>query len=65
MSGVANKHYKVKISEANLYVRKMTLNDDVVTGIEKALLNSPASYPYFETLIKTFLASTGLHSSTQ
>ena len=40
----------------------MTLNDDVVSAIEKTLLNSPASCPYFETLIKTFLASAGLHS---
>ena len=62
MSDDAAKHYKVKIVEANLYVRKMTLNDDVVSAIEKTLLSSPASYPYLETLTKTFLASTGLHS---
>ena len=30
---VAAKHYKVKIIEVNLYVRKMTLNDDVVSLI--------------------------------
>ena len=46
--------------EDNLYVRKMTLNDDVISAIEKILLSSPASYPYLETIIKTFLASTGL-----
>ena len=63
MSDDAAKHYKVKIVEANLYVRKMTLNDDVVSAIEKTLLTSPASYPY--TLTKTFLASTGLHSWKQ
>ena len=55
------KHHKVKIVKANLYVRKTTLNDDVVSAIEKTLLTSPASYPYPETLTKTFLASTGLH----
>ena len=65
MSDDAAKHYKVKIVEANLYVRKMTLNDDVVSDIEKTLLSSPASYPYLETLTKTFLASTGLHSWKQ
>ena len=65
MSDDAAKHYKVKIVEANLYVRKMTLNDDVVSAIEKTLLSSPASYPYLETLTKTFLASTGLHSWKQ
>ena len=35
MSDDAAKHYKVKIVEASLYVRKMTLNDDVVSAIEK------------------------------
>ena len=65
MSDDAAKHYKEKIVEANLNVRKMTLNDDVVSATEKTLLTSPASYPYFETLTKTFLASTGLHSWKQ
>ena len=40
----------------------MTLNDDVVSAIEKTLLTSPASYLYLETLTKLFLASTDLHS---
>ena len=61
ISDDAGKSYKVKIIEANLYVRKMTLND-VVSAIEKTLLTSPASYPYLETITKTFLASTGLQS---
>ena len=38
MSDDAAKHYNVKIVEANLYVRKMTLNDDVVSAIEKICL---------------------------
>ena len=50
VSDDAAKHYKVKIVEANLYVRKTTLNDEVVSAIEKTLLTSPAAYPYFETL---------------
>ena len=54
VSDDAAKHYKVKIVEANLYVRKMTLNDEVISAIEKTLLTSPAAYPYFETLTKTF-----------
>ena len=65
ISDDAAKSYKVKIIEANLYVRKMTLNDDVVSAIEKILLSSPASYPYLETITKTFLASTGLQSWKQ
>ena len=34
----SNKHYKIKIIEANLYVRKMTVADHVLTAIEKTLL---------------------------
>ena len=33
--------------------------------LKKNLLTSPAAYPYFETLTKTFLASKGLHSWKQ
>ena len=65
ISDDAAKSYKIKITEANLYVRKMTLNDDVVSAIEKTLLSSPASYPYLETITKTFLASAGLQSWKQ
>ena len=65
ISDDAAKSYQVKIIEANLYVGKMTLNDDVVSAIEKTLLTSPASYPYLETITKTFLASTGLQSWKQ
>ena len=64
MSDNPGKHYKVEILRANLYVRKMTLNDDVMSAIEKTLLSSPASYPYFE-IITTFLASAGLNSWKQ
>ena len=55
MSYDAAKHYKVEILEANLYVRKMTLCDDVMSAIEKRLLSSPASYPYFETITRLLL----------
>ena len=43
----------------------MTLNDDVVSAIEKTILSSPASYSYLETITKTFLATTGLQSWKQ
>ena len=65
ISDDAAKSCKIKITEANLYVRKMTLNDDVVSAIEKTLLSSPASYPYLETITKTFRASAGLQSWKQ
>ena len=38
VSDDAAKHYKMKIVEANLYVRKMTLNDEVVSAIKKPCL---------------------------
>ena len=65
ISDDAAKHCKIKIVEAKLYVRKMTFIHDVVSAIAKTLLLSSASYPYLETLSKTFLGSTGLHSWKQ
>ena len=44
----AAKHYKLQILEANLYVRKMTVNDHVLSAIESTLLKTPANYPYQE-----------------
>ena len=58
----SNKHYKVKIIEANLYVGKMTVADHVLTAIEKTLLKTPAVYRYTEVLPRTFLATTGIRS---
>ena len=54
MSDEAAKHYKLEILEANLYVLKMTLYDDVMSDIEKLLLSSHASYP-FETIKRLLL----------
>ena len=34
------KNYKVKIEEANLFIRKMTVSDNVVGEIEKTLLKT-------------------------
>ena len=36
----SNKHCKAKIIEANLYVRKMTVADHVLTAIEKTTKNA-------------------------
>ena len=33
----SNKHYKVKLKEANLYMRKTTVTDPVLTEIERTL----------------------------
>ena len=55
------KHYKVKIVEANLYVRKMTLNDDVVYAIEKNCL--PAHFPI--STLKPLQKTLGFYWSSQ
>ena len=43
----------------------MTLNDNVVSTIEKTLVSSTASYAYLETISYLFLASTSLQSWKQ
>ena len=55
MSEDGAKHYKVKIDEANLFVRKMTVSDNVVGAIEK----------YNEVFSKAFLATAGQQSWKQ
>ena len=65
MSEDGAKHYKVKIDEANLFVRKMTVSDNVVGAIEKTLLKTPAMYRYNEVIPKAFLATAGQQSWKQ
>ena len=43
ISDYASEYCKSKKKEANLNVREITLNDDVITAIEKILLSSLAS----------------------
>ena len=50
------------MTEANLYVRKITVTDFVLSSTEKTLLKTPAIYKYFEFLPRTFLATTGVQS---
>ncbi|XP_075253281.1 uncharacterized protein F54H12.2-like [Convolutriloba macropyga] len=59
------KHYKIKIDEANLFVRKMTVSDIVLGAIEKTLLKTPAMYRYNEVISKPFLATAGQQSWKQ
>ena len=65
MSEQPNKHYQVQITEANLFVRKMTVTDYVPSSIEKTLLKTLAIYNYIEVLPRTFLATTGVQSWRQ
>ena len=64
ISETAAKNYKVKIDEANLFVRKMTVSDNVVGAIEKTLLKIPALCRYNEIITKTFLATAGQRLET-
>ena len=50
------KHYKVKIDEANSFIRKMTFS---VFVVEKTIMKTPAIYQYNEVITKTFLATSG------
>ena len=61
----AAKHYKVQIIEANLYVRKMTVTDYVLSAKQKILLKNPAIYNYIELVPKTFLATAVVQSWRQ
>ena len=65
MSEHRDKHYRVESTEANLYVRKMTVTDFVLSSIEKTLLKTPAIYNYIKVLPRTFLATTGVQSWRQ
>ena len=65
MSEHRDKHYRNEITEANLYERKMTVTDFVLSSIEKTLLKTPAIYNYIEVLPRTFLATTGVQSWRQ
>ena len=62
----AAKHYKFEVTEANLYVRKMTVNDYVLSSIKKkTLLKNRALYNYNDVVLKTFLATVGKQSWRQ
>ena len=65
MSEHRDKHCSVEITEANLYVRKMTVTDFVLSSIEKTLLKTTAKYNYIEVLPRNFLATTGVQSWRQ
>jgi hypothetical protein len=62
ISDAADKHYTVKIRDANLYVRKMVVAENVFTSIERVLLKTPVMYRYTEVLPKTFIIPNGQNS---
>ena len=61
----SKKHYIVKIVEAKIYVRKMTVADHVLSAIENTLVKTLSVYRYTEVLPRTFLANVGIRSWSQ
>ena len=51
----AREDYKVNITQANLYVRKMTLTENAYSAIETTLAKATARYRYTEVIPRTFL----------
>ena len=58
----ADKNFCAVIEKASLFVRKVTVTESVKVSIERALLKSPARYPYVESLCKSFIIQTGQNS---
>lgn len=56
------KEYKIEIMQAYLYVRKMTVTEDVYSAIETTLTKTPAIYRFTEVIPKTFLISRDVRS---
>ena len=48
----SNNHYNAKTTEANMYVRKLTVAGHTLTAIEKTLLTTPEVYSYTEVARK-------------
>ena len=51
----AGKDYKVNITQANLYVRKMTLTENAYSAIGTTLAKTTARYRYTEIVPRTVL----------
>ena len=59
------KHYKIKLDETNLFVRKVTVSEEVLGANKKTLLKTPVNYRYNEVTSKVFLATAGQRSWKQ
>ena len=57
-----DKHYKVVIHEAYLYVRKLRVTEAVIMAIEKTLLTHPAMYKYTEMVSRSLLIGNGVRT---
>ena len=61
----AGKDYKVNITQANLYVRKMTLTENAYSAIGTILAKATARYRYTEIIPRTFLIGRNSQSWVQ
>ena len=56
------KLFTAVIEKASKFVRKITDTESIRLSIEKALLKSPARYPYIKSLCKSFIMQSGQNS---
>ena len=59
------KEYKVEITQATLFVNKVTVSDNIYSAIETTISKTPLVYRYTEIITKTFLTFTGSKSWDQ
>ena len=57
-----DKLFTAVIEKASMFVRKITVTESVRLSIEKALLKSPARYPYIKSLCKSFIMQSDQNS---
>ena len=62
LSSVANKQYKVVISEVMLKAAMIGIHADILKSHARALEDTPALYPLLKTEVKTFAVGKGLYN---
>ena len=62
MSSVANKKYKVVISEVILKAAMIGIHPDILKSHACALEDKPALYPLLKTEVKTFAVGKGQYN---
>ncbi|XP_031352307.1 uncharacterized protein F54H12.2-like [Photinus pyralis] len=60
LMAVAGSTYKVKITDANLLIRRMKINPTILLAHAEALETSPAKYPVTRTDVKVITIPSGL-----
>jgi hypothetical protein len=65
ISDAADKHYSVVIHEANIFVRKLSVTENVYESLERSLQQHPALYRFIEDLPKTYIVPANLNTWKQ